>query len=117
MFRNFFDTENAWDIAQHTIVTKQFLSSIHSFTTRFYENDSSFYISKYNFVSLLRARIYGNQKWTSGRYIHESGIEGEGMVKELRPLLHNALQSMFAKNLIQNKYTKRYRDSIFINLR
>ena len=106
MFRNFFDTENAWDIAQHTIVTKQFLSSIHSITTRLYKDDSFFYIRKYNFVSLLRAMIDGKQKWTSGRYIHEGGIEGEGMVKELRPLLPNVLQSMFAKNLIQNKYAK-----------
>ena len=91
MFRNFFDTENALDIAQHTIVTKQFLSSIHSISTRLYEDDTYLYIRKYNFVSLLRAMIDGKQKWTSGRYIHWGGIEGKGMVKDLRSLLPNAL--------------------------
>ena len=46
------------------------------------------------------------KKWTSETYFHEGGIGGEGMIKELRPLLPNALWSMFAKNLIQNKYAK-----------
>ena len=93
LFKMFFDTENAYDVEHHILVTKQFLSSVHSTTDCLYYGDGekSFYLKKYNFVSLLRGMIDGKKNWTSGKYIHEGGIEGEGMVKELRPLLPNNL--------------------------
>ena len=104
----FFDTENAYDVEHHILVTKQFLSSVHSITDCLYYGDGEklFYLKKYNFVSLLRGMIDGKKNWTSGKYIHEGGIEGEGMVKELRPLLPNNLRKDFAVNLIKKIYNK-----------
>ena len=108
LFKMFFDTENACDVQHHILVTKQFLSSVHSITHRLYygNGEKSFYLKKYNFVSLLRGMIDGKKNWTSGKYIHEGGIEGEGMVKELRPLLPNNLRNDFAVNLIKKNIIK-----------
>ena len=68
------------------------------------EETKPIFIRKYNFISLLRAMIDGKRKWTSGRYIHEGEKEGEGMIKDLRPLLPNTLGKTFGVNLIENKY-------------
>ena len=40
------------------------------------------------------------KEYKSARYVHEGGPEGEGIVKELRPLVPAGLKDKFAKNLI-----------------
>ena len=62
------------------------------------------WISKYGILGLLRCR----QHFMDYIYIHslyEGGIEGEGMVKELRPLCPNAVKSRWALNLM-NAYNR-----------
>lgn len=62
------------------------------------------WVSKYGILGLLRCR----QHFIDYQYIHslyEGGIEGEGMVKELRPLCPNAVKSRWALNLM-NAYNR-----------
>jgi hypothetical protein len=63
------------------------------------DNLPNLYESKYNFISLPRAvrllRTYG-----SARNIQEGGMDGEGIVKMLRPLPPRGLKAHFARNLI-----------------
>jgi hypothetical protein len=63
------------------------------------ENLPNIYEVKYNFISLPRAvrllAVYG-----SARNIQEGGIDGEGVVKMLRPLTPRGLKQHFARNLL-----------------
>ncbi len=62
------------------------------------------WLSKYGMLGLLRCR----QHFLDFTYLHslyEGGIEGEGMVKELRPLCPNAVRSGWPLNLM-NAYNR-----------
>jgi hypothetical protein len=63
------------------------------------ENMTNIYERKYNFISLPRAvallPVYG-----SARNIQEGGLDGEGIVKMLRPLTPRGLKQHFARNLM-----------------
>jgi hypothetical protein len=63
------------------------------------EDIPNIYEVKYNFISLPRAvmqlAVYG-----SARNIQEGGIDGEGVVKLLRPLTPRGLKLHFARNLL-----------------
>jgi hypothetical protein len=73
------------------------------------------YLAKYNFPSLLRAvthlRPFGNI-----RDLHEGGIEGEAMVKVLRPLLPNGLKDKFAQHLLRKAFRDTTVDRLLLNL-
>ena len=73
------------------------------------------YLAKYNFPSLLRAvthlRPFGNI-----RDLHEGGIEGEAMVKVLRPLLPNGLKDHFAQHLLRKAFRDTTVDRLLLNL-
>jgi hypothetical protein len=73
------------------------------------------YLAKYNFPSLLRAvthlRPFGNI-----RDLHEGGIEGEAMVKVLRPLLPNGLKGEFAHHLLRKAFRDATVDRLLLNL-
>jgi hypothetical protein len=72
------------------------------------------YLAKYNFPSLLRAvdhlRQFGNI-----RDLHEGGIEGEGMVKHLRPLVTNGLKDQFATHLLSKVFRDYTLDRLLLN--
>jgi hypothetical protein len=62
--------------------------------------DKPIWLSKYGMLGLLRCR----QHFLDYTYLHslyEGGIEGEGMVKELRPLCPNAVRAGWPRNLMQ----------------
>jgi hypothetical protein len=63
-------------------------------------------LAKYNFPSLLRATDH-LAKFGNIRDLHEGGIEGEAMVKQLRPLVPNGLKNRFATHLL-NKVFRDY---------
>jgi hypothetical protein len=73
------------------------------------------YLAKYNFPSLLRAvthlKPFGNI-----RDLHEGGIEGEAMVKVLRPLLPNGLKDRFAHHLLRKALRDTTVDRLLLNL-
>ena len=106
MFKTFFDVDIDKEKNTHELTTKNFLSSVSNISEILNKKDDKkpILIRKYNFISLLQAMIDGKGKWTSGRYIHEGGKEGKGIIKDLRPLLPTNLRQNFGSNLIQNKY-------------
>jgi hypothetical protein len=57
------------------------------------------YEVKYNFISLPRA-VRLLSRFGSARNIQEGGIDGEGIVKMLRPLTPRGLKQHFARNLM-----------------
>lgn len=61
------------------------------------------YLAKYNFPSLLRATEH-LAKFGNIRDLHEGGIEGEAMVKQLRPLVPNGLKNRFATHLLNKAF-------------
>lgn len=73
------------------------------------------YLAKYNFPSLLRAvkhlKTFGNI-----RDLHEGGIEGEAMVKVLRPLMPNGLKDKFAYHLLRKSLRDKTVDRLLLNL-
>ena len=83
MFKTFFDVDIDTEKNTHELTTKQFLSSVSNIAEMLNEKDDKkpILICKYNFISLLQAMIDGKRKWKSGRYIHEGGKEGEGVIK------------------------------------
>jgi hypothetical protein len=60
--------------------------------------------SKYGLLGLLRCRQHFID-FTCLHSLYEGGIEGEGMVKELRPLCPNAVKSQWSLNLM-NAYNR-----------
>jgi hypothetical protein len=68
-----------------------------------HESLPNLYEVKYNFISLPRAvRLLST--YGSARNIQEGGVDGEGIVKQLRPLTPRGLKQHFAKNLIVANY-------------
>ena len=67
---------------------------IHSTTTM-----PNLYEVKYNFISLPRA-VRLLSRFGSARNIQEGGVDGEGVVKMLRPLTPRGLKQHFARNLM-----------------
>jgi hypothetical protein len=57
------------------------------------------YEVKYNFISLPRA-VRLLSRFGSARNIQEGGVDGEGVVKMLRPLTPRGLKQHFARNLM-----------------
>lgn len=84
---------------------KLFLSKMNDIDTVLNRDDTvsskPIYLAKYNLISLIRA-MNQLKEYNSGRYVHEGGPEGEGIVKELRPLVPAGLKDRFAKNLIDS---------------
>ena len=82
MFKTFFDVEIDTEKNTHELTVKQFLISISNISELLNDKDDKkpILIHKYNFISLLQARIDGKRKLTSGRYIHEGGKEDEGII-------------------------------------
>lgn len=82
---------------------KLFLSKINEIDRSVNKEESTLtkpiYLAKYNLISLMRAMKQLKQ-YDSARYVHEGGPEGEGIVKELRPLIPAGLKDNFSKNLI-----------------
>ena len=82
---------------------KLFLSKMNDIDKVLNKDDTAtskpIYLAKYNLISLIRA-MNQLKEYDSGRYVHEGGPEGEGIVKELRPLVPAGLKDRFAKNLI-----------------
>jgi hypothetical protein len=62
-------------------------------------NQLDLYEAKYNFISIPRA-VRLMTTYGSARNIQEGGVDGEGVVKILRPLTPRGLKQHFAKNLI-----------------
>jgi hypothetical protein len=62
-------------------------------------NQLNLYEAKYNFISIPRA-VRLMTTYGSARNIQEGGVDGEGVVKILRPLTPRGLKQHFAKNLI-----------------
>ena len=73
------------------------------------------YLAKYNFPSLLRA-VTHLQPFGNIRDLHEGGIEGEGMVKVLRPLLPKGLKDKFAHHLLRKAFRDTTLDRLLLNL-
>jgi hypothetical protein len=69
---------------------------IHSGTTM-----PNIYEVKYNFISLPRA-VRLLSRFGSARNIQEGGVDGEGVVKMLRPLTPRGLKQHFARNLLDS---------------
>jgi hypothetical protein len=102
LFKNMF-AEPSTNIQSHAADchSKLLLSTITKLDRLMQVNDNqpNLYEAKYNFISLPRAvrlmSIFG-----SARNIQEGGVDGEGVVKLLRPLTPQGLKQHFAKNLI-----------------
>jgi hypothetical protein len=95
---------------------RDFLSEIEALDSALQPaREKPLYLAKYNFPSLLRAvthlRPFGNI-----RDLHEGGIEGEAMVKVLRPLLPNGLKDKFAQHLLRKAFRDTTVDRILLNL-
>ena len=84
---------------------KLFLSKMNDIDKVLNKDDTTpskpIYLAKYNLISLIRA-MNQLKEYNSARYVHEGGPEGEGIVKELRPLVPAGLKDHFAKNLIDS---------------
>jgi hypothetical protein len=63
------------------------------------DNQPNLFEAKYNFISIPRA-VRLMTTYGSARNIQEGGIDGEGVVKVLRPLTPRGLKQHFARNLI-----------------
>jgi hypothetical protein len=59
------------------------------------------YETKYNFISLTRA-VRLLSRFGGARNIQEGGVDGEGVVKMLRPLTPRGLKLHFARNLMNS---------------
>ena len=84
---------------------KLLLSIVTKLDRLLHADDSlpNLYEVKYNFISLPRAvRLLAT--FGSARNIQEGGVDGEGIVKQLRPLTPRGLKQHFAKNLIVANY-------------
>jgi hypothetical protein len=77
--------------------------------------DKPLYLAKYNFPSLLRA-VTHLQPFGNIRDLHEGGIEGEAMVKVLRPLLPKGLKDNFAHHLLRKAFRDQTVDRLLLNL-
>jgi hypothetical protein len=62
-------------------------------------------ISKYGMMGLLRCRFQHFVDYTYPHSLYKGGIEGDGMVKELRPLCPNAVRKGWPCNLM-NAYNR-----------
>jgi hypothetical protein len=83
----------------------EFLACLHNIGTACHPKKTNpIWQTKYGLLGLLRCR----QHFIDYTYLHsfyEGGIEGEGMVKELRPLCPNAVRAGWPLNLI-NAYNR-----------
>ena len=102
LFKHFFAIHNNKQVTMSAV--KHFLNVFHKIDRTLHPNSKPMYLTKYNFVSLIRAmgQLDG---LTSMRFYHEGGLEGEGIVRILRPLLPTNLPVKFATHLLQN-YTR-----------
>jgi hypothetical protein len=105
-----------WSINRTEARVKAFLSKIEGLDALLQPTRTKpLYLAKYNFPSLLRAvthlRQFGNI-----RDLHEGGIEGEGMVKVLRPLVPRGLKPNFATHLLQKVMRNSTLDRIMNNI-
>jgi hypothetical protein len=105
-----------WSINRTKARVKAFLSEIERLDLLLQPaRIKPLYLAKYNFPSLLRAvthlRQFGNI-----RDLHEGGIEGEGMVKVLRPLVPRGLKPHFVTHLLRKVLRDRTLDRIMQNL-
>jgi hypothetical protein len=66
---------------------------------------SPIWLSKYGMMGLLRCRFQHFVDYTYPHLLYEGGIEGDGMVKELRPLCPNAVRKGWPCNLM-NAYNR-----------
>ena len=73
------------------------------------------YLAKYNFPSLLRA-VQHLEQFGNIRDLHEGGIEGEAMVKQLRPLVPTGLKDGFATHLLRKSFRDHTLDRLLLNL-
>jgi len=73
------------------------------------------YLAKYNFPSLMRA-VSHLQRFGNIRDLHEGGIEGEAIVKVLRPLVPKGLKANFAKHLLRKALRDKTLNRLFSNL-
>ena len=73
------------------------------------------YLAKYNFPSLMRA-VSHLQRFGNIRDLHEGGIEGEAIVKVLRPLVPKGLKDNFAKHLLRKALRDKTLDRLLSNL-
>ena len=73
------------------------------------------FLAKYNFPSLLRAAEH-LERFGNIRDLHEGGIEGEAMVKKLRPLVPNGLKDRFATHLLAKAFRDYTLDRVMRNL-
>jgi hypothetical protein len=73
------------------------------------------FLAKYNFPSLLRAAGH-SERFGNIRDLHEGGIEGEAMVKKLRPLVPNGLKDRFATHLLAKAFRDYTLDRVMRNL-
>jgi hypothetical protein len=95
---------------------RAFLSEIESLDSMLQPlRTKPLYLAKYNFPSLLRAV---DHLWHFGniRDLHEGGIEGEAMVKQLRPLVTNGLKDKFATHLLRKAFRDYTIDRLLVNL-
>jgi hypothetical protein len=105
MFKDLMRVEHDSASINRTVArVRAFLSEIEELDSLLQPDRSKpLYLAKYNFPSLLRAtehvREFGNI-----RDLHEGGIEGEAMVKQLRPLVPNGLKDRFATHLLAKAF-------------
>jgi hypothetical protein len=95
---------------------RAFLSAIEALDAQLHPTrEMPLYLAKYNFPSLLRA-VSHLQPFGNIRDLHEGGIEGEAMVKVLRPLLPKGLKDKFAQHLLQKAFRDTTVDRLLVNL-
>ena len=95
---------------------RAFLSNIEALDAALKpERAKPLFLAKYNFPSLLRAADH-LEKFGNVRDLHEGGIEGEAMVKRLRPLVPNGLKERFATHLLTKAFRDYTLERVMINL-
>ncbi len=109
-------THDKWSINRTEARVKAFLSEIERLDVMLQPaRTKPLYLAKYNFPSLLRA-VTHLRKFGNIRDLHEGGIEGEGMVKVLRPLVPRGLKPNFATHLLRKVLRDSTLDRIMQNL-
>ena len=106
MFRALFCTDIAGSRAQHrsTASVMHFLSLIEDLDVRIHpKRKHPIWIAKFNFLGLLRVcESFG--RFNHVRNMYEGASLGEGVVKDLRPLVAKGVKTQWATNLLLAYY-------------
>jgi hypothetical protein len=116
MFRSLFCLDLSGTKAKNrsTASVMHFLFLMEDLDSRLYPNRKQpIWTTKFNFLGLLRASE-SFERFNHVRNLYEGGILGEGMVKQLRPLVSKKVHGKWATNLLVAYYRHSTLDTLIL---